>query len=88
MGKIRAVHLTWGALFGGIGTLFIAISASINTGHIDFNAIGASLLVIFGSFTPAAQLVLPMFVQPQHKGDMPKLVEVAPVIPPTAEEKK
>ena len=85
---IKAVHLTWGALFGGIGTLFIAISAAINTGHIDFNAIGASILVIIGSFTPAAQLIFPMFIQPDHKGDMPKLVEVAPVPPPAAEEKK
>lgn len=75
---MKAIFVSWAVLLGGVGTLCISVSNAMTTGTIDFDAIGASILVIIGSFVPAAQLGLPMFVQPKNKVDMPKLVLVMP----------
>ena len=43
-------------------------------GHIDGDAIVASMMAIVGAFLPAAQLALPEFRQAKIKGEIPVLV--------------
>lgn len=75
---MRAVHVSWVILLGAIGALLVAVSQALSTGHWDWDAIGAALMAIVGSFTPAAQLAFPWFVAPKNKSDMPVKIEVVP----------
>lgn len=75
---MKAVHVSWVILIGAIGALLVSISQAITTGHLDWDAIGAALMAIIGSFTPAAQLAFPWYIPPKHQGDMPQKIEVVP----------
>lgn len=72
--RLKAVHVSWAVLLCSIGSIITSIGMSLTTGHLDWNALLVAIMAVIGSFTPAAQLGLPMFESPKTKTDMPKLV--------------